>query len=151
LVFALAPDPPLAKDFPAVPRFSAFDNAGSFTEKITTGDVFITGLENGAETESDYVRFENIAGLPGDKTGGANAFFFYSDADPKSERDVGLPPPVSEIKLSEDGTGRVVYIPNPNQPGGLSTDETGGRFEYIFVSDCSSGETCAAPNPLFSW
>jgi hypothetical protein len=155
LVYTLAPDPALANDFPAVPRFSAFDNAAEFTEKVTTGDVFI----NGAEGESDYLRFENIQGLPGDKTGGSNAIFFYSDADPKSATDVGLPPPVSEVMLNEDApnnvppgyqaqpSGTIVYVPDPGQPGGLSTDKTGGRYEYIIVSDCSSDETCGLPTP----
>jgi hypothetical protein len=156
LAWALAPDPALAATFPAVPMFSVFPDkaARDFLAVISTGDIMITG---GDEGESDFIRFVHIPGLPGP---GANAVFFYSDADPKSPTDVGLPPPVSDIVLSELApnnvpqgypaapSGTVVWVPGPKDPGGQSTDSTGGRYEYVFVSDCSSDiVACAAPAP----
>jgi len=157
LSFAIFVDPfNLLPPLPAFgPMFSltpGVSRVGNFTEKITVGDLVI--LEPNTNTIADLVRFETIKGLPGDKNGGANALFFYSDSD--GDKDVSdlyqvLPFLVNPVVVTETKSGTYSYNPTPKQPGGLATAKPGSLdccpYQYIIQSDCSSDGSCSPPVP----
>lgn len=121
-----------------------------FTEKLTEGDVVIyEGTDK--KKISDLLRFERIKGYAGEKTGGANVFFFYSDndGDKDASDSVPMPTPLKDaVTATEDNKGKIKYTPTPKQPGGLSTAKGDSVFvQYIASSDCSSDGSCSPPVP----